>query len=297
MTDRVVTPFRAAPPSVWTTGQRTLRTQLRAAGCATATDADPHLVPPAVAARAIATYTRPGERVLDPDCGTGTVLVEALRAARHAVGLATNARWWAIARTNVTTAKSAGAWCDGSVLDGTLSGVRTAGLAGRVGLVLTAFRVPVGHASHGPDHELDAATTRFAATLSASARLLRTGGHAIVVAQPQRHPDGSLADLPTVLVTVASSCGLVPIERCVALTAESRGGRIVGRGSLPQRRTAARNGWALDAHREVLVFRRDHDAEPTAAIDTGRAALPRQPSLNGHGQTGDIVDRSERQAA
>jgi DNA modification methylase len=42
---------------------------------------------PALAAHAIATYSAPGGLVLDPMCGAGTTLVEAVHAARHAIGV------------------------------------------------------------------------------------------------------------------------------------------------------------------------------------------------------------------
>ncbi|HRG98044.1 MAG TPA: DNA methyltransferase, partial [Polyangiaceae bacterium] len=41
---------------------------------------------PTTAARLVALAAREGDRVLDPFCGSGTVLVEALASGRHAVG-------------------------------------------------------------------------------------------------------------------------------------------------------------------------------------------------------------------
>jgi SAM-dependent methyltransferase len=41
---------------------------------------------PQTAARLVEAWSRPGERVLDPFCGSGTVLVEARRLGRHALG-------------------------------------------------------------------------------------------------------------------------------------------------------------------------------------------------------------------
>lgn len=42
---------------------------------------------PAIARAALQTWSRPGARVLDPCCGSGTVLIEAMLGARHAVGV------------------------------------------------------------------------------------------------------------------------------------------------------------------------------------------------------------------
>lgn len=253
--------------SVWSTGKRDPLAQLRTAGYVPGTETDTERVPPAVAAHAIATYTHPGDLVLDPDCGTGTVLTEALRAGRHALGLTTNNRWWSIARANVTAAKSAGAWHDGSVLDArptVLAAARAAGLTGRVGLVLIALRT----AADRPDHD----SVELARTLRCCEPLLRAGGHVVVVARPHRHSDGSLADLTTQLIEAGTAAGLTPVDRCVALTAELRGGRLIPRATLDERRAARATALptSLVAHHEVLVFQLAHDAE-LAAVAVGGA--------------------------
>lgn len=267
------------PLSVWPTGQRDPLTQLRDNGCVPGSDADTDRIPPAVAAYAIAIYTRPGDLVLDPDCGAGTVLVEALRADRHAFGLTTRTSWWTLARANITAAKAAGARCDGSVLDtrpAALATVRAVGLAGRVGLILTALRTtpeaPKERASD-PDCDPDSAITALAITLTYCESLLRSGGHLAVVARPLRQPDGSLVDLTTPLIAAGTSAGLTLVDRCVALTAGLRGNRLVTRASLAERRAAARARAAgtpttLTAHHEVLVFQLEHGAE-LAAVAAG----------------------------
>ena len=63
---------------------------------------------PAIAAHAIATYTRPGELVCDPMCGIGTTLVEAVRAGRPALGVEYEPRWAALARANLALAAADG---------------------------------------------------------------------------------------------------------------------------------------------------------------------------------------------
>ncbi|RDI25443.1 DNA methyltransferase [Lentzea flaviverrucosa] len=262
-----------APLSVWLTGQRYPFVQSRAAGYVPGTETDTERIPPAVAAHAIATYTRPGDLVLDPDCGTGTVLTEALRAGRHALGLTTNNRWWSLARANVTAAKSAGAWRDGSVLDArpkVLATARAAGLTGRVGLVLTAMRT-VSDRPNSPNHD----PVELARTLRCCEPLLRTGGHVVVVARPHRHSDGSLADLTTQVIAAGTAAGLTPVDRCVALTAELRGGRLITRAALAERRAARATAspTSLVAHHEVLVFQFAHDAELAAAAVCGADAF------------------------
>jgi hypothetical protein len=276
----------AIPPlSVWPTGQHDPAAQLRDSGCVPGTDADTDRIPPAVAAHAIATYTRPGDLVLDPDCGAGTVLTEALRAGRHALGLTARNRWWSLARANITAAKNAGAWRDGSVLDArpkVLATIRAAGLVGRVGLVLTALRTAPDAPRDrvpGPDRDPDSAIAELAATLTYCEPLLRSGGHLAVVTRPLRHPDGSLLDLTTPLLAAGTSTGLAPVDRCIALTAGLRGNRLVTRAPLVERRAAARaratgTPTTLTAHHEVLVFQLAHDAELAAAAAAAGTPWP-----------------------
>ncbi len=273
--------------SVWSTGQRSPLEQLREAGCVPGTEIDHERVPPAVAAHAIAVYSRPGDLVLDPDCGAGTVLNAALSAGRDALGLTSRTQWWSLARANVTAAKIAGAWCDGSVLDAhpkVFATARAAGLIGRVGLVLTALRTKPGPANGSDRDPVEFALADIAATMSLCESLLRSGGHIVIVARPRRRPDGTLTDLTTPLIAAATAAGLAPIERCVALTAGLRGSRLVTRASLAARRAAARARaagvpTALPAHHEVLVFGHAHDVELAAAAASG-VPRPTMPAVN-----------------
>lgn len=259
-------PHPSTPPlSVWATGQHDIPTQLRDAGCVPGTDADAHHIPPAIAAHAIATYTHPGDLVLDPDCGTGTVLVAALRADRHALGLTSRAQWWTTARANITTAKRDGATRDGSVLHAgpqLLTDTRAAGLIGHVELILTALRAPVTPSKTAVDFD------RLADIAHRSEPLLRTTGRLVVIARPRRHPDGSLVDTTTGIIHANAPAGLVLVERCIALTARLRDGRVMPRASLAELRAAkARTAGApvaLIAHHEVLVFQRARELELAA---------------------------------
>lgn len=60
---------------------------------------------PQIAARAIETLSRPGELVVDPYCGSGTTIVEAVRLGRRATGIDLNPLAVLIARVKTTPLK------------------------------------------------------------------------------------------------------------------------------------------------------------------------------------------------
>jgi modification methylase len=258
----------ARPSSVWLTGQQDARTQLRDRRYVPGTAGDSELISPAIAAHAIALYSRPGGLVVDPDCGAGTVPTEAVRAGRHSVGFTADPLSWRLARANLSTAKRVGAWPDGRVIETGLSGrliAREAGLRHRADLILTAVRIPTTSESPSPDSDLTGRVRIWA-------ELLRPGGHAVILLQPCRSPDGALVDVPSAVLDATTAVGLVPVDRCVAMVAPIRGGRIAVRKSAIGRRAVdgAVNGrpTASVAHHTVLVLRGpelDSPARPVSA--------------------------------
>jgi modification methylase len=284
-----VPPVAEQPPaaawSVWPTGQHDETTPLHTRGYVPATTTDFERIPPAIAAYAITTYSHPGDTVLDPDCGAGTVLVEALRAGRHAVGLTTRGRWWTITRANLNATKRAGAWPDASVLDAhplMLTTARAAGLTGRIGLVLTTLRHPISdHHGRTDPHpgETDPVPPRLAQTLTACVPLLRPGAHVIITIR-RRRCHGVLQDLPSAVLAAGHTAGLIPLQRCVALTAPPRGTRLAPRASLAQCQAAVHAATAsipisLGAHHDVLVFGAPTSTEQRAnSMDTPTLAMP-----------------------
>jgi DNA modification methylase len=56
---------------------------------------------PALARRAIETYSERGDLVVDPMCGIGTTIVEAVDLGRRAVGVELEPRWAALAQANL----------------------------------------------------------------------------------------------------------------------------------------------------------------------------------------------------
>src|SRR5690348_10822653 len=93
-------PCAAAAGTVWATAQDSPTVQRRGRYVPESV-AHPAKMLPAVAAHAIAAYTQPGDLVLDPMCGIGTTLVEALHQDRRAVGVEYEIRWAELARANV----------------------------------------------------------------------------------------------------------------------------------------------------------------------------------------------------
>jgi hypothetical protein len=262
-------PAAPAPPgpwlSVWPTGQTDLPGQLDGGGYLPGTAADTAMIPPAVAAHAVAAYSRPGRGVHDPDCGAGTVLVEALRAGRHAAGRTADPAFRDLARDNVTAVKAAGARGDGAVGDPAAApGVVRAG----VDLVLTALRPPGPH----PAGATAADPAFLCDVLAGYARLPRPGGRLVVVTRPHvLHPDGPAGALPpdpaVAVVAAGRAAGLIPLERCVALLAALRGGRLVVQSD--------------PAHLDVVVFRTARAAARAhrlrAPRPVGEAAQPGSP--------------------
>lgn len=56
---------------------------------------------PALARRVIETYSEPGALVVDPMCGIGTTLVEAIDLGRRAIGVELEPRWAKLAAANI----------------------------------------------------------------------------------------------------------------------------------------------------------------------------------------------------
>ncbi|HEY3505781.1 MAG TPA: DNA methyltransferase [Actinocatenispora sp.] len=284
--------------SVWPTAQAMPRTQ-RAGRYLPQTVHHPARMLPALAAHAIATYTRPGDLVLDPMCGAGTTLVEAVHQGRRAVGVDYEPRWVTLATANLEHARAHGATGAAQVNGGDarlLDQLLPADMHGRVRLVLTS--PPYGPAVHGqvtpgkdgvrkehdqysPDRQPgdrgnlahqtpDTMLQSFAEILAAVRPFLAPDGHVVLTVRPWRQR-GQLVDLPAQVLDAAHTAGLHCVERCVALLAGMRGDRLVARPSFFQLlsiRQARARGIPLHliAHEDVLVLaarpRSDGSAEP-----------------------------------
>jgi modification methylase len=277
------------PLSVWPTAQHPAAAQ-RTGRYLPGSTAHPAKMLPAIARQAIAAYSHPGDLVLDPMCGIGTTLVEAIHLGRNAIGVELEARWAQLASANLTHARRQGATATATVITGDarqLPRLVDPNLAGRVTLVLTS--PSYGRSLHGQvTARPGRGVAKFDDTYSADPanlgrishpalldaleeillgcrQLLRPGGLLVLTARPYRHRD-HLVDLPGRLTQVAEAAGLVLYERNAALLVGLREDRLVPRPSffqLDRVRKARARGLPLRiiAHEDVLLFRRP--ASPT----------------------------------
>jgi hypothetical protein len=250
-------------------------------------------------------------------CGIGTTLVEAIHLGRDAVGVEYESRWSDIADANIAHAHDQGATGRASVLRGDATRITSllpAALAGQVALIVTSppygptvhglVRPQAGTGVHKSANTYNDGTDRgnlayrdlpglaagFTEILTGCATLLKPGGIAVVTARPWRKR-GELVDLPSAVVGAGVAAGLVPVERCVALLAAVRDGRLVARPSFFQlsavrKARAAGVPMHLIAHEDVLVL-----AKPSTSTSPGE---PKCSQRKTKGQRGSIshVDTS-----
>ena len=280
--------------SVWATAQLTGPVQRRGRYVPDSVK-HPARMLPAIAAHAITAYTQPGDLVLDPMCGIGTTLVEAVRLGRDAIGVEYESKWSDIADANIAHAHSQGATGRASVVRGDATRITSllpAVLAGQVSLVVTS--PPYGPTVHGlvrPDaggvhksantyndgtdkgnlayRDLPGLVDGFTQILAGCAQLLKPGGIVVVTARPWRKR-GELVDLPSAVIGAGLAAGLVPLERCVALLAAVRSGRLIARPSFFQLAAVRKARQAgvpmhLIAHEDVLVLTKDQPESGTEA--------------------------------
>jgi hypothetical protein len=278
---------RSEPPavSVWTTAQASPAAQRKNKYTPEST-AHPAKMLPEVVRHAVAHYTRPGELVLDPMCGIGTTLVEAVHLDRRAVGVEYEPHWVEVANANLDLARAQGVEVDARVFHGDARQLVTLlppEYVGQAALVVTS--PPYGPSTHGQvavapgagiqkyshlygntldrgnlanigHHRLLAGFTRI---LAATRTFLKPGGHIAITIRPWRE-HAELIDLPSQILACGRAAGLIPVERDVALLARAAEIDLVARGSFFQRdfiRKQREQGLPLHliAHEDVLVFR------------------------------------------
>jgi len=227
---------------------------------------------PTLAARAIATWTRPGDLIIDPYAGIGATLIEAAHTGRHAVGVEANPTHHRAAVCNLQYAATRAARGGRTTLyrgSGHLLPAAVQALRGTAALVL--FAAPP-HAS--PD--------QLARAIAAGAELLTDAGH-LVVATHARRPDRRLIDVPGSVLTAATRTGLDPIERLAAVHLPVTRPHQQSAPGPAAVHTARESGWHdhVIAHTDILVLRPAHrrarrhqrqHARPVPAIPTAASS-------------------------
>jgi tRNA G10 N-methylase Trm11 len=253
---------------------------------------------PAIASRIIEAFTRPGELVIDPMCGIGTTLVEAIHLGRDAAGMEYEADFVQLTAANVLHARTQGAKGSARVTCGDSRNIATAysSLRGEAALVLTS--PPYGSYTHGHVSSgartggggvrkwnyrystdqgnlayrgLDELLEGFGQILSGCGELLQPFGVVAVTVRPIR-VKGELIDLPGRVTDTAQQAGLVLTDRLAALLCGLRDGVLVNRASffqmLETRRARDKGVPACaTAHEDLLLFQRSHGE---AAVGDGR---------------------------
>lgn len=276
-------------PSVLATGQLQSRVQ-RHGRYVPESMRHPGKMLPSIASQVISAFTERGDLVVDPMCGIGTTLVEAVHLGRHAAGMEYEADFVGLTAANVQHARSQGATGYGRVACGDARNIGTVfgDLRGMAALVLTS--PPYGVRTHGhvrcgsregggpvmksnhrystdkgnlAHQRLPQLMEGFGQILSRSGRLLRPGGVVAITVRPIR-VGGRLVDLPGQAIQTAEAAGLVLMHRLAALLCGLRDGRLVNRASFFQMLEAWRGQEkgrpvCAAAHEDLLILRMRDD--------------------------------------
>ncbi len=189
--------------------------------------------PPDLAATLIDRYSSPGDLVVDPFAGTGTMLVEAIHAGRNAIGMDIEPGWVSIARANLALAAQQGATGTARVIHADaprLPARVPAGLRGTVDLVVASApagttmptyrrgRHQTGAHAPGAGSAVPRRVGRVAASvglgqvLAGCATLLRPGGQAVVAFSQAPAHRPQLDGEPSHVVLAARRAGLVAAD-------------------------------------------------------------------------------------
>jgi DNA modification methylase len=258
---------------------------------------------PALARRAIESYCDPGDLILDPMCGIGTTLVEAIHTGRHAIGVELEPRWAKLARANIEHAHHQGASSPAHVIEGDARQaprLLTETQHGHVDLIVTSppYACQVADVStenllshsgsirredtsnYSPDRSNlghargDTYLAAMAEVYAACTAVLKPGGFLVLVTKDMRS-GGALHNLSGDTITLCEGLGLRYWQRVIGLLATIRDSEIVMRPSFWQmlhaRRAHAKGERThIVAHEDVLVFRKPN--LPTAQSTSTRKA-------------------------
>jgi SAM-dependent methyltransferase len=217
---------------------------------------------PALAHNVIATYSDPGDLVVDPKCGAGTALVEAIRLDRDALGVARSAQDVEVATASLNEARSKGAPGRARVLAGNGRDLVRILSRREARAVREQHGGPVARLPHGSADLILTTVPPGGATalepfLTPANAVVKPGGFVVLVITASRA--GTV--LAGEVVELGQSIGLLYWQHVVALIAEIRGDQLVHEcGSRAHKRGRGRQ---LTCHEDVLVFRRPtEEAKP-----------------------------------
>jgi modification methylase len=296
-------PYRTSnlPLAVWPCAQTTSQWQ-RHGRYLPESNRHPGKMLPALARRAVEAYSDPGDLILDPMCGIGTTLVEAIHAGRRALGVELEPRWAKLARANIEHAHRQGASSPASVIEGDarrlphlLAAHEPTTLHGQVGLIVTSppygcqladvatENILTGTGSmrredttnYSPDRSNlghargDAYLASMADVYAACAAVLRPGGFLVLVTKDMRS-GGALRNLSGDTITLCEGLGLRYWQRIIGLLGTLRDSELVMRPSFWQvlnvrRARALGERTHVVAHEDVLVFRKPETGTQTAS--------------------------------
>ncbi|WP_051325650.1 TRM11 family SAM-dependent methyltransferase [Glycomyces tenuis] len=238
----------ASLSDLWATGQAIPRVQ-RADRYASVSGPHPAKMWPMTARHAIAAYSRPGDLVIDPMAGIGTVLVEAIELGRAAWGADIEPEWVAAAAGNLHLARQRWPSASASVVRGDarrLTRLLPRRLHGHVDLIVTS--PPYGRATHGrawtaketggkvrktgyeystgrarPSQlarkPIDELLAGLGQIFTGCYRVLAPGGRMVITCRPFTDRR-RLIDFPLLLTELCENLGFCLERRCVALLGE-----------------------------------------------------------------------------
>jgi 16S rRNA G966 N2-methylase RsmD len=242
--------------TVWPTGQESEWAQ-RQDHYRDYTLAHPRRTRPALATTAIKHFSQPGQTVFDPFAGSGTVLVEAIKAGRRAVGVELDPLWVGLAADNIAFAQYWGAtgkaWItrrDARYLDPIPWRLHRG-----IDLIVTEPPVrlrPVIPGNRCANADLvEYLETDLAMCLSSCSGLLNAGATVVLVVRLLRR-SGQTVDLTVPANRAARLSGLDFVERVAALRTPLRD---ASRSRRPSRMKRRGSGLPRVVHDDVLVYR------------------------------------------
>ena len=230
------------PLNVWPCAQVPISEQWSEAGYATGSPVYSAVLFPELARRIVATYTSPGDVVVEAAAGSGVAAVEAARLHRRAVAVPPTEELATLATANVRRIVRRPELV--TVLCGDPEALTevAAGSVGHTSLVVLAL----------PRRRPEASRLRWdtAAVIRGAHALLTPGGFLAVVSRVA-HLGGEFIDPSATLVRLADAAGLVYLQHVVALTASIRDGELIAAGQ-----AMARGERHVVTHTDVQVFRR-----------------------------------------